>query len=70
MTALRQLSIGFQGGLALSVRVPEEQLEGLYGALGTSGWYALDSDDGPVRLELSQVVYVRADVDDQRVGFG
>ena len=68
--ASRHVSIGFQGGQALSLRVPEEQLEGLYRALGTAGWYALDSDDGPVRLELSQLVYVRTEMDDQRVGFG
>lgn len=68
--ASRHVSIGFQGGQALSLRIPEEQLEGLYRALGTAGWYALDSDDGPVRLELSQLVYVRTEVDDQRVGFG
>ena len=29
-----------------------------------------DSDEGPVRLDLAQVVYVRAESEELRVGFG
>ncbi len=39
-------------------------------ALGEGGWHELDSEDGPVRSISAQVVYVRAENDDQRVGFG
>jgi len=66
----RHVSIGFQGGLSLSLKVTEDQLEELYRVLGDGGWYVLDTEDGPVRMYLSQVVYVRAETDDQRVGFG
>jgi hypothetical protein len=70
MAALRQISIGFQGGQVLALRMDEAQLKSLYAALGEGGWHELDSEDGHVRLYLGQVVYVRADSDDQRVGFG
>jgi hypothetical protein len=66
----RRISIGFQGGQTLALRVSDEQLEGLYRALGEGGWHELETEDGPVRLYLGQVVYVRAETDDQRVGFG
>ena len=33
-------------------------------------WHEVDSDEGPVRLDLSQVVYVRSESEDLRVGFG
>ena len=66
----QQVSVGFQGGQVLALRVTEEQLQELYQALGTSGWHELQTEDGPVRLDLAQVVYVRAESSDQRVGFG
>jgi hypothetical protein len=66
----RSVSVGFQGGQVLALRVSDEQLEVLYKQLGQVGWHELATEDGPVRLDLSQVVYVRAEVDDQRVGFG
>jgi hypothetical protein len=70
MASSRQVSIGFQGGLVLALRVPGEQLERLYGALGSNAWHELASEDGPVRLDLANVVYVRAEGDEHRVGFG
>jgi hypothetical protein len=70
MPALRRISIGFQAGQVLALRVSEEELKGLHAALGEGGWHELQSEDGPVRLYLGQVVYVRAEDEDQRVGFG
>jgi hypothetical protein len=66
----RRISIGFQGGHSLALKVTEEQLKGLSAALGEGGWHELESEDGAVRLYLGQVVYVRAENDDSRVGFG
>ncbi len=54
----------------LALRVSEEQLEALYKALGGGGWHEVESEDGPVRLDLGQVVYVGAESDELRVGFG
>ena len=66
----RRISIGFQGGQVLSLRVSDEQLKALENALGAAGWHEIASDEGPVRLDLTQVVYVRAETEDLRVGFG
>jgi hypothetical protein len=68
----RRVAIGFQGGQVLALRVSDEQLAALNKALvaESAGWHDLDSDEGPVRLDLSQVVYVRAESDELRVGFG
>lgn len=65
----KRVSVGFQGGQVLSLRVTEEQLQTLYRALGDGGWHDLETEDGPVRIYLGQVVYVRLDEGDQRVGF-
>jgi hypothetical protein len=66
----RRIGIGFQGGQVLALRVTDEQLRALNKALGTDGWHEIDSEEGPVRLDLSQVVYVRSESDELRVGFG
>ena len=66
----QHISIGFQGGQVLSLRVGDEQLKALQKALGNTGWHELASEEGPVRLDLGQVVYVRSETDDLRVGFG
>jgi hypothetical protein len=68
--ATRRIGIGFQGGLVLALRVSDEQLKALNKALGGEGWHEIDSDEGPVRLDLAQVAYVRSEADDLRVGFG
>ncbi len=65
----RHISIGFEGGQVLALRVPDEQLKDLNAALGSGGWHELDSEEGPVRLDLAQVVYVRSESDELRVGF-
>jgi hypothetical protein len=69
-SSARRISIGFQGGQVLALRVSEDQLKGLYKALGGAGWHELETEDGPVRLDLGQIVYVRAESNDSRVGFG
>jgi hypothetical protein len=66
----RRISVGFHGGQVLALRVPDGALESLYGALGSSGWHVIESEDGPVRVDLEQVVYVSAESDELRVGFG
>ncbi len=65
----RRVSVGFQGGQVLALRVTEEQLEALQRALGSGGWHELETEEGPVRLDLGQVVYVRSETNDRGVGF-
>jgi hypothetical protein len=68
--AARRISIGFKGGQVLALRVSDEELKGLNKAISGDGWHELESDEGPVRLDLSQVVYVRSESEELRVGFG
>ncbi|HEX9480964.1 MAG TPA: hypothetical protein VF927_02565 [Solirubrobacteraceae bacterium] len=70
MASSSRLSIGFQGGQVLAVRLSDEQLKRLEKALGSHGWHVIDSEDGPVRVDLGQVVYVTAEAEEPRVGFG
>jgi hypothetical protein len=66
----RRITVGFQGGQALALRVSDEQLRALNHALGGGGWHDIDSEDGPARVNLAEVVYVTADKDEPHVGFG
>jgi len=68
--ASRRISVGFKGGQVLALRVDDDQLKALNKALGAHGWHEVESDEGPVRLDLAQVAYVSADSEDLRVGFG
>jgi hypothetical protein len=70
MASSSRLSIGFQGGQVLAVRLSEQQLKDLVKALGSQGWHEIESEDGPVRLDVGQVVYVTSETDEPRVGFG
>ncbi|HTR89165.1 MAG TPA: hypothetical protein VMG62_03535 [Solirubrobacteraceae bacterium] len=67
---LRRVSVGFQAGQVLALRVSDAQLKALEKALPAGGWHELEAEDGTVRLYLGQVVYVRAEDEDSRVGFG
>jgi hypothetical protein len=67
--AMHSLSIGFKGGQVIAVRVEQKQVDALYQMLGSNGWHALDAEDGPVRLDLGQVAFVRSDDGEHRVGF-
>jgi hypothetical protein len=65
-----RVSIGFQGGQVLAVRLSDEALKALNKALGNQGWHEIEGVDGPVRVDLGQVVYVSAENEEARVGFG
>jgi hypothetical protein len=68
----RRIDIGFQGGQSLPVRVDQAAYEGFRKALSDSGsdrWFELHTQDSEVHIDLSQVVYVRLDTDEHRVGF-
>jgi hypothetical protein len=71
MTA-RRAAIGFQGGQVLSLRITEENLSDLRQALAQGnggGWREVEATDGAVVLDLSQVVYLRVESDENRIGF-
>jgi hypothetical protein len=69
---VRRAAIGFQGGQVLSLRINEEKLGELRKALAngsSEGWREVEAADGAVVLDLSQVVYLRVESDEHRVGF-
>jgi hypothetical protein len=56
----------------LSLRISEENLTELRAALANAnngGWREVEAIDGAVVLDLSQVVYLRVESDEHRVGF-
>ena len=68
----RRIDIGFQGGQVLPVRVSQDAHEAFRKALSDSNaerWFELKTQDSDVHIDLSQVVYVRLDTEDHRVGF-
>jgi hypothetical protein len=69
---VKRIDIGFQGGQVLPVRVKTEEYEGLRRALGnekSDRWFELKTQDSEVALDLAQIVYVRLDTEEHRVGF-
>ena len=68
--ALQRVSIGFYGTQVLGVRLEQSALEALLEALPSGDWHDLTVEDGTVRLNLSQVIYVRTELYEHRVGFG
>jgi hypothetical protein len=66
----QKINIGFLGGQVLSARVPPAELTRLREALGSEGWHDLTAEDGTVALDLNRIVYVLADNEGHRVGFG
>jgi hypothetical protein len=68
----RRIDIGFQGGQVLPARVKQSEFDGLRNALSderAERWFELETQDSRISIDLSQVVYVRIDTDEQRVGF-
>jgi hypothetical protein len=69
--ALQRVTIGFTAGTeVLAVRIEDDALDGLLRAVADGGWHDLTVDDGTIRLNLAEVVYVRTSRDEHRVGFG
>lgn len=68
----RRIDIGFQGGPVLPARVKQTSYEELRKALSNERadrWFELETQDSKISVDLSQVVYVRIDNEEQRVGF-
>ena len=71
-TPPRRIDIGFQGGQVLPVRVTQEAHDAFKKALTDAGagrWFELETQVSDVHIDLSQVVYVRLDTEEHRVGF-
>ena len=72
MAGAQRVDIGFQGGQVLAVRLVQDSYDGLRKALAderSERWYDVTTEDSEISLDLSQVVYVRLDTDEHRIGF-
>ena len=65
-----KVDIGFTGGQVLALRIDKGVFAELRKAIeGDTRFYDLDAGDSTVTLDLSQVVYLRVETEDHRVGF-
>lgn len=65
-----RVDIGFTGGQVLALRLDVSVFESLRKAVeGETRFYDVDAGDSNVTLDLSQVVYLRVETEDHRVGF-
>ncbi|HEX6024621.1 MAG TPA: hypothetical protein VFZ00_21710 [Solirubrobacter sp.] len=69
--AVRRTALGFQGGQVLALRLPEEVLNQLRDTLkeGRERWMEVEASDGAVLVDIGQVVYLRVESDEHKVGF-
>jgi hypothetical protein len=67
----RRVALGFHAGGALSLRLKQDKLEDLQRVLtsGAEGFREIEAEDGSVLVNLAQVIYLRVESDEQRVGF-
>ena len=72
MAKIKRTDLGFQGGQILSVRLTQEAYDGLRKALAderSGRWHDLKTEEAEVAVDLSQVVYLKLDTEEHRVGF-
>jgi len=71
MASAERVSIGFNGGQVVEVKIDDSKLRDLRKALEKGdGWLDLDAEEGMVAIDLSQVVFLRSATTPQRIGFG
>jgi hypothetical protein len=68
-SSLRRVEIGFDGGQVIAVRITDDALDGLRGALGKEDWHRLATDDDEVDIDLGKLAFVRTAGDGTKVGF-
>jgi len=69
--AERRTAVEVQGGQVLSLRMPEDVLVKLRETLkeGKDRWVEIEASDGAVLVDVGQVVYLRVESDEHRIGF-
>ena len=65
----RRIEVGFDGGQVLPMRVSDEELESLRGALAKGGWHRVRSEEAEIELFLDKLVFIKTAGDGQKVGF-
>ncbi len=67
----RRAAVGFQGGQVLSLRLSDSQLTELRVVIreGRERWHEVEAADGAVLVDIGQIVYLRVESDEHRIGF-
>jgi hypothetical protein len=67
----KRVDLGFSGGQALPLRMRDAEHAELRRALEGErrGWHIVRTEDSEVAVDLAQIVYVRLDTEQHRVGF-
>lgn len=67
----KRIALGFHAGGALSLRIEAEPLAELQRMLteNETVFREIQTADGPVLVNLGQVIYLRVESDEQRIGF-
>jgi hypothetical protein len=66
----KRVEVGFSGGQAIVVRIADGTYDRLRKAVQNGkGWYELDTADGVVALDVGEVVFVKREPDEHRIGF-
>jgi hypothetical protein len=66
----RRVEVGFSGGQSIAMRIPDDAFERLRKSVQNGrGWTEVETADGLVALDLSQVVFIRVETSEHRVGF-
>jgi hypothetical protein len=67
---IRRVEVGFSGGQVISMRLEEKAYQDLRRAAQNGrNWYDVETTDGTVALNLGQVVFVKLESSEHRVGF-
>jgi hypothetical protein len=67
---VKRVEVGFSGGQLIVMRLSASAYEDLRKAVvKRDGWFEVPSSDGVVALDLGQVVFVKREPDEHRVGF-
>jgi hypothetical protein len=67
---IKRVEVGFSGGQAIVMRLSSGAYDDLRkNAQRRDGWYEVESADGVVALDLGQVVFVKREPEEHRVGF-
>jgi hypothetical protein len=66
----KRVEVGFSGGQAIVVRIADDVYDKLRKAVQDGkGWHELDTLDGVVALDLGEVVFVKREPGEHRIGF-
>jgi hypothetical protein len=66
----RRVEVGFSGGQVILMRMAEKAYEQLRRAVQDGrSWYDVETADGVVAVNLAQVVFVKLESAEHRVGF-